>query len=212
MSADVIKKHELVESLFGDSGARGRVATYASVRARLEWLERELQETRERAAAATRETELRARQEEKNLAAAEYASVLAALADVKGKLESLAAMTLKIAEEELLDLVMAVSEKVLAREIRKDDSFVPRLVGRCLRRLALTSPVTIRVNGCDLAKVSGALGELARGVDGRVTLRAVEDAAVAPGGCVVETPEFLVDGRIDSQLGQARRTLERGGS
>jgi flagellar biosynthesis/type III secretory pathway protein FliH len=77
--------------------------------------------------------------------------------------------------------------------------------------LTLRSAVTIRVNRADLEKVRGALHELAQGAGGQIELRVIEDGAVARGGCVVETPEFIVDGRIDSQLHEARRALERGG-
>ena len=102
---------------------------------------------------------------------------------------------------------IASTSKIVRREIARDDDFATRLVRRCLRRIANRTEVRVRLSPEDLQRVEAARGTLlAEGAGHRVVLEG--DRRVETGGCVVETPDFVVDGRPRTQLALAREAME----
>jgi flagellar biosynthesis/type III secretory pathway protein FliH len=112
-------------------------------------------------------------------------------------------------EENICALAVAVAQQVIGRELREDVGVVVELVRRALGEFPVDQPVRIRVNPQDLASLEAygsgdnpLLGG-ARGHDSRW----VADARIAPGGCVVEGRERIVDGRVDTALERIYRRL-----
>jgi flagellar biosynthesis/type III secretory pathway protein FliH len=62
----------------------------------------------------------------------------------------------------------------------------------------LAVPLRIRLNPADLSAISSPLS--GEGVTAGREVRWVPDPSIAPGGCFVEGPESLVDGRVDKAL------------
>ncbi|NNE43677.1 MAG: hypothetical protein HKN12_05690 [Gemmatimonadetes bacterium] len=200
-SADVIKKDEFTE-LYRASGDEGR---YSSAESRVRELEeriRELEaEAERRVQAASRDARRTAEAEaEERLAAA-----TAALQSVAERLNATLEAERSIVETDLVHLACAVAGKIVRREIAQDDTFVTRLVQRCLRKIVDRSAILIRVNEEDHARVAEVLD--AAVAEGAQPVRIVEDRRVERGGCIVETPDFVVDGNITTQLAAARDAM-----
>jgi flagellar biosynthesis/type III secretory pathway protein FliH len=70
----------------------------------------------------------------------------------------------------------------------------------------------VRVNPLDLSNISGALpGEDDRApVTAGREVRWIPDASIGCGGCVVEGPERIVDGRIEAALERVYRRVTDG--
>ncbi|MCA9753662.1 MAG: hypothetical protein KC591_15815, partial [Gemmatimonadetes bacterium] len=124
------------------------------------------------------------------------------------KLAETAAVEMEIAVVEVLTLATAVAGKIVRREIRQDDEFAQRLVRRCLRRIASRAEVRVRLHPDDVAAIEQAGESLLSDVGIAHVLRFEADRRVERGGCVVETPDFVVDGRPRTQLGLAREAME----
>jgi flagellar biosynthesis/type III secretory pathway protein FliH len=112
-------------------------------------------------------------------------------------------------EENVCALAVAVARQVIARELQEDAQVVVELVRRALAEFPVDQPVRIRVNPQDLASLESygsgdnpMLGTT-RGHDSRW----VADARIAPGGCIVEGRERIVDGRVDTALERIYRRL-----
>ena len=103
-------------------------------------------------------------------------------------------------EEEILQIIFRIAEKVIHREIQADASIQRSIIAEGLKRLREEESVLIRVSPSSLAALQEALPILREqnGVLGRVTLQ--EDANITEGGCILESRDCEVDARIESSL------------
>ncbi|MBI2795783.1 MAG: hypothetical protein HYX65_03655 [Gemmatimonadetes bacterium] len=112
-------------------------------------------------------------------------------------------------EENIAALSGAIARHLVDREIKADDTSVARLVRRALDAFPIDQPVRIRVHPSDLATISTQpdAGECA--LAGAPTREAhwLGDPRIAPGGCLVEGRDRIVDGRVETALERVYRRL-----
>lgn len=109
------------------------------------------------------------------------------------------------ATEEMVELALAMAEKLVQKEIACDEGYLPRLVRDALAQLSEPGPVTVRVGAAPSVGRVGAISELnTLGSD----IQVIIDEALAPGDCVVENEGGLLDGRLSTRLESIRRALE----
>ncbi len=103
-------------------------------------------------------------------------------------------------EEEMLDLIFRIAEKVIHCEVRKDDSARTAIVVAGLKKFKGHEKIRIRLSASDLEAVQEALPTLCEknGISGEVILQ--EDAEISEGGCILETDQCEVDARIEKGL------------
>jgi flagellar assembly protein FliH len=106
---------------------------------------------------------------------------------------------LDTAEANLCALATAVARQVIGREVSLEPALVLELVRRALDEIDAESPVTVRVHPHDLPLVQERLGG-AGGEGEQIEIAFTADASLSRGGCIVETPRRLVDGRIETAL------------
>ncbi len=113
-------------------------------------------------------------------------------------------------EENLTALALAVARQLVERELRADPQVVADLVRNALTHFPMDQKVRIRLHPADLSAISregqGAPPTIAAGRE----VQWIPDESVARGGCLVEGPERIVDGRIDAALERIFRTVTRG--
>jgi len=109
------------------------------------------------------------------------------------------------AEENIAALAVLVSRHVLQREILADRTFVSDLVSKAIEEYPVDEEITVRLHPDDLAACRPVL-EKAPGVGVR-TLRWLSDPNIQRGGCLTEGRERIIDGRVDTALERAYRTL-----
>ncbi|MDQ6827236.1 MAG: FliH/SctL family protein [Gemmatimonadota bacterium] len=112
-------------------------------------------------------------------------------------------------EENISALSIAIARQIVGRELNMDGEAIADLVRRALTEFPIDQPVRIRVNPLDLSAIT-----TANGPDGQPLavspgreLRWQADASIAPGGCVVEGRDRIVDGRVDTALERLYRRL-----
>ncbi len=112
-------------------------------------------------------------------------------------------------EENICALAVAVARHVIGRELKEEAGPVLELVRAALVEFPIDQPIRIRLNPADLLAIrqlddAGEPGDpLAQDRDARW----IADSHVAPGGCVVEGRERIVDGRVDTALERIYRRL-----
>lgn len=185
---------------------RGPEEKAAAARAEAERRELELEEAfASGRAEGLREGQQRARTELAEALTAVRAAVAAVEAYQEERTEEL--------EAEVLALALGVARHVVERELRQDVSAYADLVRRALASFPLNVPLKVRVNPEDLSRISGL--EAAHGDAGRIAgtrdVRWMADPAVGAGGCVVEGPDKVVDGRVDEALERVYWEVVRGG-
>lgn len=110
-------------------------------------------------------------------------------------------------EDEMLEFVIQIAEKVIRKEIAEDDEIVLKTVKETLARATEKREVTLRLNPEDVNFLRDYKGMLLREFDEIRTLRFESDPRVSQGGCIVETASGCTDGRLEQQLSEIKRSL-----
>lgn len=182
---------------------RGAVVKRAVVDARAEARRiladaaREAEELRERAARESQELREAAYQEGLESALAELNQILLEAHERRDA-------ALSGAERDVLRLAVKLAEKIIGREIERDDAALADIVSTALRHARQQESLTVRVNPADLPRVQ-AHRELLDPSGRARFIDLVADPRVGHGGCVIEGESGTVDARLDTQL----RVLER---
>ena len=110
--------------------------------------------------------------------------------------------------EELLDLCIAVAEKVVRVSLRSSSEVIVRMIQTATERLKRQEWVHIYISGCDsrqLAQISPtlttALGALSQHI------KVVPMGDEEDGTCIVETPEEIIDASVSTQMSNIRDIL-----
>jgi len=102
-------------------------------------------------------------------------------------------------EQEVLKLAVKVAEKIIGREIEKDETVRAEIVLTALRQARQQEMLTVRVNANDLPLVE----KMRERIDafGRARyLDFVADQAIGEGGCLIESASGTIDARLETQL------------
>ncbi|MBK6421105.1 MAG: hypothetical protein IPF77_02595 [Gemmatimonadetes bacterium] len=102
-------------------------------------------------------------------------------------------------EDSVYVLALAIARQLVQREVIADPTIVRDLVQKGLEAFPVGARVEIHLNPEDLSALRSQFG--LPGSDGRAAdLQWVADAAIERGGCTLETPHRVVDGRVDLAL------------
>jgi len=110
-------------------------------------------------------------------------------------------------QERVMALALAVSRKILEREVRLAPEDVAQLVDKALGHFPLDQKVRVRLHPADLSFLSGEISGGGPMETGAREVRWTPDESVSRGGCVVEGPEHVVDGRLETALERIYRTI-----
>jgi flagellar assembly protein FliH len=105
-------------------------------------------------------------------------------------------------EQEIIDLVLLISRKVVKVISENQRTIVLQNVVHALRKVKTRGSVTIRVNLADLKLATEHTKDFIQRLEGVKSVQVVEDTSVDSGGCVIETDFGEIDARISSQLAE----------
>jgi flagellar assembly protein FliH len=112
------------------------------------------------------------------------------------------------AEQTVVELALALAERILQTAVTQEPAHVLRATAAALAALPTGGEVTLRVHPDLVEIVEGSLEAVAAHAPANNRLRVLGDGALGLGGCVVEGPGILVDATYAGQLAEARRRLE----
>lgn len=139
----------------------------------------------------------------------EYDGLLSLLRGIIDEIGKSKEKILEGMEPEIIGIVKVVLRKILLREVMFDEELVLRVVKAAIKRLEERSKIVIRINPEDLPKVVEKREELFRSIEGLKELDIVEDSRVGRGGCMVEGPFGVVDARIERQMEEVERFIDK---
>lgn len=114
-------------------------------------------------------------------------------------------------EPQVVDLALAIAERVLARESLTDRELVRSTARRALTELSSRESVVVRVNPVDLEVMRNHKVNLLEEFGEIQSLIVQADESIGPGGCLVETDQMQVDARLDAQLKTIMDALHEAG-
>ena len=110
-------------------------------------------------------------------------------------------------EQQIVDLVLLISRKVIKVISENQRNVVVSNVVQALRKVKGRGDITIRVNVDDLKLSSEHTKDFIQLIEGVKNIRILEDSAVDRGGCVIETEFGEIDARIASQLAELEQKI-----
>ncbi len=114
----------------------------------------------------------------------------------------------KSCEKEMVELAIAISRKVIQREVQIKKDGVLDCVRAAMKAVMASGEIVIRVNTKDLDIISQYKDELVRYGNGVKGVVVCGDEAIARGGCIVETNYGEVDATLDSVMSEIEEKLK----
>lgn len=111
-------------------------------------------------------------------------------------------------QDELLDLCIAVAEKVVRVSLKSSSEVIVRMIQTATERLKRQEWVHIYISGCDtkgVAKISPALTTALGALSQHIKIIPMGDDE--GGTCIVETPEEIIDASVSTQMTNIRDLL-----
>lgn len=105
-------------------------------------------------------------------------------------------------EQQIVDLVILMSKKVVKIISENQKSVVMANVLQALKKVKGRGDVTIRVNLADVKLTTEHIQDFIKQVENVKGIQVIEDSTVDKGGCIVETDFGAIDARIQSQLSE----------
>lgn len=103
-------------------------------------------------------------------------------------------------EQQIVDLVLLMSRKVVKVISETQKNVVSSNVIQALKKVKGRGDVTIRVNMLDVELTTEHIKDFIARCEGVKNITVVEDVGVDKGGCIIETDFGSIDARISSQL------------
>ena len=110
--------------------------------------------------------------------------------------------------DELVELCLAVAEKVVRVSLKSSSEVVVRMIQTATERMKRQEWVHIYISGCDvrqLSKISPALTTTLGALSQHIKIIPMGDGE--DGTCIVETPEEIVDDSISTQMSNVRDVI-----
>lgn len=145
-------------------------------------------------------------------ARARVEQILAQLQQVVQEAEQRRERALMQAEADVVQLALAVAEKVVRRQVESGPEVTRAVLRELLGQGLAGSPsrVRVRVHPEELALLEGEGRETAPAQVGPVQVEWVADPRIRRGGCVVETDLGAIDADLNTRLGLVRQALMDG--
>lgn len=115
-------------------------------------------------------------------------------------------------EQSVTKFAIAVAEMILKRELNIDKEIVLAQVKEALKRVVGVERITLRVNPQDEEIVHTHRAMLTQGTDSIRDMAIEVDAAIEPGGCILESDSGNVDARLLTQLKRIEEALFESGA
>ncbi|NLK51258.1 MAG: hypothetical protein GX295_02255 [Syntrophomonadaceae bacterium] len=112
-------------------------------------------------------------------------------------------------EPQVIQLVIALSQKVVCRELTVNPDAIRDIAREALARANGTGEMVIKVHESFFEPFKDGLEELTQTEDGYRPFRVEIDNTVEPGGCLVDTGAGYVDAQITNQLGKIAENFKQ---
>lgn len=130
-----------------------------------------------------------------------------AFAEATTELAAARARVLAQIEEDLLELSIAIATAIIEREVERDPMLHKTLAKAALVSLGDPSQASLRASQQAYTAITDVFGEPVIEVDG-VRVQVTADLTIEGLGCIAETPEVRVDGRVNERLRAVARAFE----
>ena len=139
----------------------------------------------------------------------DFGSTLSALTQLCDQLNTIRETILKNAKDEIIELVLALSEKIIRHSVTEQHQTVIHTVESAISQAVKSGEFYIYVNPEDLNIIQERAAQFVAGVNGLENIIVKSDATIERGGCKVESENCTVDATIGSQFKVLQKSLKQ---
>lgn len=111
------------------------------------------------------------------------------------------ASILRQSERDLIELALAIAEKIINIELQNDDAYI-KLIEKVVKSVKGRKTIQLHVSSEDFDRVSNNIEYLISSVEGLEDIDVVEDRYLTKNSCIVDGGIGVIDGSVDTQLKQ----------
>jgi len=144
-------------------------------------------------------------------AEADFGSTLAALTLVCEQLSSIRETILKNSKDEMIELVLSLSEKIIRHSVTEQNQTIIDTVESSIQQAVKSSEFYIYLHPDDMLSVQDRTQDFISGLNGLENIVVKADPTVERGGCKIESENCTVDATISSQFKVLQESLRKKG-
>lgn len=133
-------------------------------------------------------------------AEADYGSSTLALFQACEQLSSIRETILVNSKSELIEMIIAFSEKIIRHSVTEQDQTIIDTVEEAMHQAVKSSEFYIFLNPEDIAAIKERSNDFVAGLNGLENIIVKSDPAIERGGCRIESENCTVDATMSSQL------------
>ena len=139
----------------------------------------------------------------------DFGSTLSALTQLCEQLNTIRETILKNAKDEIIELVLTLSEKIIRHSVTEQHQTVIHTVESAISQAVKSGEFYIYVHPDDLNIIQERATQFVAGVNGLDNVIVKSDATIERGGCKVESENCTVDATISSQFKVLQKSLKQ---
>lgn len=140
---------------------------------------------------------------------AEYENILNEIVRLKEETISEYKRDIKNMEKEIIDLSFEIAEKVINYEVEKSDEYIIGIIKDVLARAVDKKDVTLRLSNEDYSMVLSKQKLLIARIKGFGEVEIVQDEALTPGSCIVDSPYGIMDSSLQVRMNKVQDEVEK---
>ncbi len=142
----------------------------------------------------------------------EHATIVADMERVVSEIDGIRKDLRIAAERDLLEFAVQIATRMTFSIGRLHREAVVENVRRAIRQVGEKTDLTIRLHPADRTFMETFADSMLKRLDVSDAVQLIEDASIAPGGCIVETDRTRIDATLETQVAQIVSLLLGDGS
>ena len=110
-------------------------------------------------------------------------------------------------EKEILQLTIVIAEKILRQQLEIQPEIILNIIKAAINELKDKEEVNILVNPAITKYLYDFSEELKQTINGLKTIKIMEDKTIPVDGIIIESPEFRIDARLETQIAEIAKQL-----
>lgn len=111
----------------------------------------------------------------------------------------------KETEEQILDLIMNISKKVIGQDLSQNKEALLSLINQGLQKCAFKDKLTLKISNLDFDFVNENKYRICKMVEGISDIDIVPDLSLSKGSCIIETLSGEINSGMDVQLEEVKK-------
>ena len=135
----------------------------------------------------------------------EAQSIIDEASEIKAFIDKRRESLYKEAEEQIVNLVLSISKKVLGQELSQNRETLLSLVNQALQKCAFKNKLVLKISPLDYDFIKENKYRICKMVEGISDIDIVSDLSLPQGSCIIETPSGEINSSIEVQYNEIKK-------